>query len=312
MSPSLPPGFPYAWCSASGEDEFGIWLEFDVKGISQRMRWICQGKYLMGSPEYEPERYDYENQHEVTLTKGFWLADTACSQELWQAVMETNPSRFKGARKPVENVSWDDCMKFIQRLNSFFNGVSFSLPTEAQWEYACRAGTTTPFSFGRNITTEQVNYNGDYPYTIGEKGLNRQQTVEIKSLPPNQWGLYEMHGNVWEWCSDWFGEYATGSAVDPVGPAEGSYRVIKGGSSFSSGGNCRCACRSRSDPGNRYERNGFRFLGIPKEVSVEGEKQASEEQEWTERETDKNHAPSVSKEEITTQSSSMRKKSKDV
>jgi formylglycine-generating enzyme len=133
------------------------------------------------------------------------------------------------------------------------------LPTEAQWEYACRAGTTTPFSFGENITPEQVNYEGNYPYARGETGLYRKKTVPVKSLPPNPWGLYEMHGNVWEWCSDWYGDYPAESVVDPDGPPSGTDRVLRGGSWINSGGLTRSADRVRPESGNRNSRIGFRL-----------------------------------------------------
>jgi formylglycine-generating enzyme required for sulfatase activity len=143
-------------------------------------------------------------RHRVRLTAGFWLADTACTQALWGAVMGgKNPSRFQDdARNPVENVSWDDVSDFLQRVASLVPGVVAELPTEAEWEYACRAGSETPFNFGATITPEQANYDGNSPYAGGEKGVYRQKTVPVKSFAPNRWGLYEMHGNVWEWCVD--------------------------------------------------------------------------------------------------------------
>ncbi len=296
-----PPGFPYTCCSASGEDEFGIWLEFTVKNTGQRMRWIKPGQFSMGSPKEEPHRYDYETQHEVTLTKGFWFADTACSQELWQVVMETNPSKTNGPKKPVENVSWGDCSEFLRRINGIMD-FSLSLPTEAQWEYACRAGTRSPFSFGITIAPDQVNYNGEYPYLGEKKGLNRGNTVKIKSLPPNQWGLYEMHGNVWEWCNDWYGEYETGSVTDPTGPAEGTYRVLRGGSAFSAAADCRSAARSRCHVDGRYSRNGFRFIWNPWKppgIDNQKEQQASEEQERRDGEKKEDLVIIPTKEEIT-------------
>ena len=125
-----PSGFPYTRCSSSGEDEFGIWLEFTVKSAVQRMRWIKPGQFSMGSPYDELHRHHYESQHEVTLRKGFWISDTACSQELFQVVMETNPSKNNGAKRPVENVSWDDCSEFLRRVNSIIRDFSLSLPTE--------------------------------------------------------------------------------------------------------------------------------------------------------------------------------------
>jgi len=241
------------------------------------MRWINPGKFSMGSPYEKLHRNHYESQHEVTLTRGFWMADTACSQEMWQAVMETNPSRNNGTRRPVENVSWDDCSEFPHRINGIIKNFSLSLPTEAQWEYACRAGTRDPFSFGINITPDQVNYNGEYPYIGENKALNRGETVEVKSLPPNQWGLHEMHGNVWEWCNDWYARFETDSVIDPVGPAQGKYRVLRGGSAYSGAADCRSAARSRCHSAGRYIRNGFRFLWNPWNPPERDEKKKQQE-----------------------------------
>jgi formylglycine-generating enzyme required for sulfatase activity len=260
---TIPPaGFPYKWCSNSGEDEFGIWLEISVRGIIQRMRWMNPGRFLMGSPHDEIHRHHSESQHEVTLSKGFWIADTTCSQELWLAVMETNPSKDSDVHKPVEKISWIDCDLFLQKMK-VISEIAFSFPTEAQWEYACRAGTTEPFSFGMNITPEQVNYDANYPYLGEIKGINRGKTVRIKSLSPNKWGLYEMHGNVWEWCNDWYGKYEHTSVVDPTGPTEGKYRVLRGGSAFSGAPDCRSAARSQCHFDGCYDRNGFRFVWNP-------------------------------------------------
>ena len=164
---------------------------------------------MMGSPVDEAERFEDESpQHEVTISRGFWLFDTACTQALWQAVMGDNPSHFKGADRPVENVSFEDVAVFLERLNERLPGLDLVLPTEAQWEYACRAGTDTPFSFGANITTDQVNYAGFAPYAGAAEGEYRGQTVPVGSLPANPWGLFEMHGNVREWCVDtWHESY---------------------------------------------------------------------------------------------------------
>jgi sulfatase modifying factor 1 len=299
-----PSGFPYKWCSSSGEDEFGIWLEFTVKSAVQRMRWIKPGKFSMGSPYEELHRNHYESQHEVTLRKGFWISDTACSQELWQVVMETNPSRNIGAKRPVENVSWDDCSGFLRRVNGIIRDFALSLPTEAQWEYACRAGTTTPFSFGITIDPGLVNYNGEYPYFGDKKALNRGETVDLKSLPPNLWGLYEMHGNVWEWCNDWYAEYETGSLIDPVGPANVKYRVLRGGSAYSGAADCRCAARSRCHSDGRYGRNGFRFVWNPwnpPELDEQKEQQETEDQQEKniKEKADKEYVIMPTKEELT-------------
>jgi hypothetical protein len=179
----------------------------------------------------------------VRLSRGFWLADTVCTQALWQAVTGANPSHFKDdARNPVESVSWDDVQAFLSELNRRVPGLQARLPSEAEWEYACRAGTTTPFSFGDNITPEQVNYDGNQPYAGGEKGLYRQKTVPAGSLPANPWGLYEMHGNVWEWCADWYGDYPNTPQVDPTGPQTGGSRVLRGGS-WNSFRQVRALCR---------------------------------------------------------------------
>jgi sulfatase modifying factor 1 len=251
----FPPAFPAPWASEWGQDRFGLYMDLNCQGVCQRFRWILPGSFLMGSPEYEAERESWggdETQHRVTLTHGFWLADTACTQALWQAVMDGNPSHFTGdPGLPVENVSWLGVRSFIRLLNSLFPKLRAHLPTEAQWEYACRAGTQTPFSFGGNITPQQVNYDGNYPYAGGDKGLYRERTVPVKSLPPNPWGLYEMHGNVWEWCADWYGDYPRQAVIDPVGPGNGERRVVRGGSWRNYAGGTRSADRAGCVPGDR-------------------------------------------------------------
>lgn len=214
---------------------------------------------MMGSPDDEWQRIDNEIQHEVTLTAGFWLADTACRQELWNAVMKENPSRFSGDPLPVENVDFDMVHAFFARVAENVPALSLQLPTEAQWEYACRAGTQTPFSFGDDITTDQANYRGDYPYRE-TKGEYRKKTVAIDALPANHWGLFQMHGNVWEWCRDWYGEYDLNSPVDPAGPEEGSNRVIRGGGWNVFAQRARSAYRLWGDPGFRWDYRGFRCM----------------------------------------------------
>jgi formylglycine-generating enzyme required for sulfatase activity len=243
-----------------GVDRYGLFAEIAVAGVSQRFRWMAPGHFLMGSPPEEPEREDDEVQHEVRLSRGFWLADTTCTQALWQAVTGANPSEFQDdVRNPVENVSWNDVQTFLSELNRRVPGLQARLPSEAEWEYACRAGTTTPFSFGDKITPEQVNYNGNQPYAGAEKGLYRQKTMPVGSLPANPWGLYEMHGNVWEWCADWYGDYPSTPQVDPTGPQTGDSRVLRGGSWFYLGGFARCAFRFGYVPDDRGRHIGFRF-----------------------------------------------------
>ena len=247
------------WADKVGQDQIGFYAEFSFKGVVQRMRWISPGKIMMGSPENESERSKNEQQHEVILTRGYWLADTACTQALWQAVMGKNPSKFHGETLPVETVSWKDTQKFIHQLNQEKDELNLRLPSEAEWEYACRAGTQSAFSFGGNITPEQVNYNGKYPYADVEKGINRAKTVPVRSLPQNQWGLFEMHGNVWEWCSDWFADYQLDESTDPIGPDEGAFRVLRGGSWFHYGRDVRSAYRNHHVPVRRLNFIGFRL-----------------------------------------------------
>lgn len=263
-SPLFPDPFPAPWADEWFEDEYGLGMVLALGGARQCFRWIPPGRFLMGSPEDEPERDDGETQHPVILTQGYWLADTACTQALWLAIMDSNPSTFNdNSANPVENASWEDAQVFINKLNRLVPKLDARLPTEAEWEYACRAGTTTPFSFGQTIDPEQANYNGYYPYFGGREGWSRQKTVTVKSLPANPWGLYEMHGNVWEWCADWYGAYPSNQAINPLGPSEGSNHVLRGGSWFRSGGRARSACRRTDDPGGHYVTTSFRLaLGL--------------------------------------------------
>jgi formylglycine-generating enzyme required for sulfatase activity len=265
------------WADEIGRDTFGLYVDIHVpvsqrtapdgsQTVIQRLRYIEPGHFLMGSPESEAERYSNEGpQHAVTLTKGFWLADSACTQALWQAVMGDNPSHFisgkgGGGQHPVENVSWDDLQRFLRGLEKLLPGTLASLPSEAEWEYACRAGTRTPFSFGDNISPEEVNYSGEYPYNKGRKGLNRGATVPVRTLPANPWGLYEMHGNVWEWCADGRRDYAAGDETDPRGPENPEApRVLRGGSWHDDAGGLRSAYRFRRLRDLRTHDRGFRF-----------------------------------------------------
>ena len=256
---SFPAGFPAVWACDWGEDYHDLWMSFRYRGVRQQLRWIKPGEFWMGSPETETEREDNETRHRVILTHGFWLADTACTQALWHAGMGDNPSRFKGAERPVETVSWSDTQTFLNRLNEIVPGGGFRLPTEAEWEYACRAGTETPFWFGEQMTPEQVNYDGNHPYTDGVQGQYREKTVDVKALPCNGWGLYQMHGNVWEWCQDGYGHYPADMAIDPVEPATGGTRVLRGGSWFGHGRHARSAARARDYPGFRRGYYGFRL-----------------------------------------------------
>ncbi|WP_445369673.1 formylglycine-generating enzyme family protein [Methylomonas sp. BW4-1] len=261
--PRWEPENPRSW--PVGVDQYGLYADLTVNDVTQRFRWIEPGSFMMGSSPDEPERYDDETLHAVTLTQGFWLADTTVTQALWLEVLGGhNPSHFNDTlQNPVEQVSWEHARRFIERLNALVPGLQAQLPTEAQWEYACRAGTSTPFSFGNNITPDQVNYNGDWPYAGGERGLNRKKTVPVKSLPANPWGLYEMHGNVWERCQDvWQDNLGTATVVDPLTQPDagtGGDLVLRGGSWNDRGRNVRSAFRSLNTPGLRSSDLGFRL-----------------------------------------------------
>ena len=213
---------------------------------------------MMGSPKEEKERNDDETQHKVTLTKGFYMGVYTVTQEQWQAVMGNNPSVFKGEKNlPVENVSWDDCQEFIKKLREKDKKL-YRLPSEAEWEYSCRAGTTTPFHFGQTISTDQANYNGNFAYGDGKKGLYREKTTPVGSFPANAWGLHDMHGNVSQWCQDIYGDYPQKDVVDPQGAEKGQLRVLRGGSWDHSPQFCRSACRYGSGPGTRFSSCGLR------------------------------------------------------
>jgi len=258
-----PSVFPAASASAWGEDSYGLWQAFEINGVRQVMRWIEPGEFIMGSPENEPERNDTEIQHKVTLTQGYWLAETACTQALWQTVSGENPSRFKDQpQHPVEQVSWDDTIAFIQTCNHILNrAITLRLPTEAEWEYACRAGTDTAFSWGNDINPDQANYDGNYPYHDGVKGENRKQTVAVDHFTPNPWGLYQMHGNVYEWCADWRGDYPNEQVFDPTGVSRGHERVLRGGCWVCRGRSLRSASRDAFSPVIRFYFIGLRLAG---------------------------------------------------
>ncbi|XZO02557.1 MAG: bifunctional serine/threonine-protein kinase/formylglycine-generating enzyme family protein [Microcoleus sp.] len=228
------------------------------RGVNLEMVQIPGGTFTMGSPDNEEGRRDYESpQHRVTVPT-FFAGKYAITQAQWEAVMGNNPSRFKGEKRPVENVSWDESVEFCKKLSQT-TGKTYRLLSEAEWEYACRADTTTPFHFGETITPELVNYDGNYPYANAPQGKYRQETTDVGSFPPNAFGLYDMHGNVWEWCSDKWHDNYNGAPTDGSSwETGGSDRVLRGGSWNYNAVNCRSANRNRNSAGNRDSNIGFR------------------------------------------------------
>jgi len=236
---------------------------------------------MMGSPATELGRRDVESpQHQVTVPT-FFSGKYPITQAQWQAVMGNNPSYFKGEKHPVGSVSWEDAVKFCSKLSQK-TGSKYRLLSEAEWEYACRARTTTPFHFGATITTELGNFNRDSPYTTVPKGscrarlisegLYRQRTTEVGSFPPNAFGLYDMHGNVWEWCSDGchhnYNSAPTDGSSWETGPSES--RVQRGGSCYTFAVHCRAANRSCGSAGGSDRNGGFRVavaLAVPSSLS---------------------------------------------
>ena len=219
-------------------------------GATMKMIYVAPGSFMMGSPGSEEDRGRDETQHHVTLTKGFWLGKYEVTQAQWKSVMGSNPSEFKGDNLPVENVSWNDCQEFIRKVNTEAErqfGGEARLPTEAEWEYACRAGSAGAFAGTGDLDSMGWYWDnsGDETHPVGQKR-------------PNAWGFYDMHGNVYEWCSDWFGSYPGGSVTDPAGAASGVRRVLRGGSWNGHARHCRSAIRNRHYPGFRGDR-GFRL-----------------------------------------------------
>ena len=250
-------------------------------GVALTMVTIPAGSFLMGSPKDEPGRSEDEGpQHEVSLG-AFFMAQTPITQAQWRAVagwqkvgrdLKPDPSNFKGANRPVEQVSWFDALEFCRRLNER-TGQRYGLPSEAQWEYACRAGSITPFHCGAMLTTELANYDGNYCYGNGPKGSYRKQTIDVASFPANGWGLHDMHGNVYEWCEDhWHDSYnfAPGDDQPWLIPAAADEvtRLLRGGSWFNNPRYCRSAYRGLSQPGHAYLDVGFRVVCLPQGPSL--------------------------------------------
>jgi formylglycine-generating enzyme required for sulfatase activity len=245
-----------------------------TKEIAITMLHIPAGEFRMGSSDKEVDRSTSEApQHRVQL-QSFFLGQTPVTQAQWKLVagwpklavdLNPQPSNFKGANRPVEQVSWEEAMEFCRRLSQRTE-LSYTLPSEAQWEYACRAGTTTPFAFGDTLTPDIANYDGNYTYGSGPKGTYREKTTDVGSFLANAWGLQDMHGNVWEWCLDHWHENYQGAPSDGtpwVNGGDEALRLLRGGSWFGSPRYCRSASRLRGPQGSRNSDVGFRLCGFP-------------------------------------------------
>jgi len=227
-------------------------------GVKLELVLVPGGRFRMGSPAKEKDREGNEAQHWVVITRPFYVGKYEVTQEVWEKVMGANPSMFKAAKNPVEMVTWEDCQEFLKKLNGLGKEQGqFRLPTEAEWEWACRAGTRTRFCFG-----DADGVLADYAWFDANSGGT---THPVGTKKPNAWGLFDMHGNVWEWCGDWYGEdyYAKSPRYDPTGPATGSERALRGGAWIIFPAYCRSSDRGGSTPANWVHNLGFRVVVVP-------------------------------------------------
>ena len=249
--------------AASGGTQAGERAVFTLKGIEYAFRWCPAGKFTMGSPKNEAGRSDNEDQVQVELTKGFWMQETVVTQAMWSAVMGSQPWQGQdfvqeGENYPATHVDWKGATEFCHRLaaaaekSGALPAGEISLPTEACWEYACRAGTSTAYSFGNDPMKL-----GGYAW-FDDNTSDERYAHEVGQKKPNPWGLLDMHGNVWEWCQDGFEEKLPGGR-DPV-VSSGSSRVLRGGSWYADAIGARCSYRGYGDPAYRYDRIGFRVI----------------------------------------------------
>ncbi|MGC6427230.1 MAG: formylglycine-generating enzyme family protein [Akkermansiaceae bacterium] len=270
---------------------FGFFCEASPteNSLGMKMVKIEKGTFLMGSPESEKGHQSDEKQRKVSISKTFFMSATEVTQKQWIDLMETtfedliNQQRGPAGRgaklsskvsaigdqQPMCYVNWADAMAFCKKLTekehesgALPKDMKYSLPTEAQWEYACRGGTSSVFSNGNVLTSEMANFYGKMPYGTKELGEYREKTTKVASFSPNAWGLFDMHGNVYEWCSDWYEESPT-STADPIGPEEGDGRVIRGGAWDRKASSCRSAYRYSRDPNRRAHNIGFRIVVVP-------------------------------------------------
>lgn len=258
--------------------------EIVTNRIGMQLVYVPAGSFKMGSTDAEVQEVYAQAQrdvgsaakiewftreqprHQVTVRSPFYLGRYEVTQTEWQTVMGSNPSQFKGCERcPVEQISWNDAQEFIGKLNAMNDGFTYSLPSEAQWEYACRAGKARQFDFGNSLSSAQANFDGQHPYGSAPQGISREKTMPVGSFPPNAWGLYDMHGNVWEFSSDlWHDNYDgapnDGSAWSSNG--DPAHRVERGGSWDFHGDALRCAYRFRARPDERVNNNGLRVLAV--------------------------------------------------
>jgi formylglycine-generating enzyme required for sulfatase activity len=238
------------------QDEPKEWIE-PLTGLEFVL--VPAGSFEMGSPEKEAGRESQETLHTVQFPQPFYLGRYEVTQAQWNRITGSNPSSFSkcGPDCPVESVSWNEVNAFLEKLNQRTAG-HFRLPSEAEWEYACRAGTSTPFSTGKNLTTQQANYDGNYPYAGFPKGQSRGSPISVGSFSPNAWGLFDMHGNVWEWTSDLHCPYPVQAVLDPHPACFTSLRVIRGGSWYFGAESARSALRYTHRPQDSGFSIGFR------------------------------------------------------
>jgi formylglycine-generating enzyme required for sulfatase activity len=256
--------------------------ERDDNALKMKFCWCPAGKFQMGSPAGEVQREHNEGPVEVTLSRGFWMGKTEVTQSQWQKVMDTGLRdqqrkaesdliRGEGPDHPMYFVSHTDATEFCRKLTASERdagrlpvGWLYRLPTEAQWEHACRAGTTTATAFGERLDSDQANFDGDNPYNGAEPRTSLRETASVGSYRANAWGVQDMHGNVWEWCRDWYADSLAGGS-DPEGPPAGVFRSKRGGAFGNIGAACRSASRAGLPPASRHEFLGFRVARVPSE-----------------------------------------------
>jgi formylglycine-generating enzyme required for sulfatase activity len=282
---------------AEAQNKAKGWEKEVTNSIGMKFVRIPPGKFKMGSPKTENDRKQNESQHEIEITKVFWLGIHEATQRQFKQIMGYNPSCFSADGKgkpgvkydnrpaadkakvvgmdtsdfPVENVSWSEAVEFCNKLSALpaerRAGRGYRLPTEAEWEYACRGGASPyqVFHFGNSLSSKQANFNGTEPYGVADKGTFLRRTCKVGRYKANAFGLFDMHGNVWEWCLDWYDEdyYARSPQQDPRGPPKGTQRVVRGGGLFDFGDYCRTAKRGRDVPDARNSFLGFRVALLP-------------------------------------------------